>query len=241
MKKASFPGHQLKTLQSERKLAMRSRTRSSAARRERQQRVTGTRCPNKTQLAELLQWVLPKGQLFDQDEFHGNVRWSPDQLAAQALVWSWQETKHVTDAFAQAQEVCEGLGWQETAQSYTSLLNALERYDHVWMRRLRDRCQLLAQEVGGRLFRTAGWVLIGFDGSRATAPRTISNERAFCVPNYGRGKRAKYGKKKSKGMRRKRNKQHPPHPPRTASVDHDAVAHGPAAALDLAVGPVACE
>jgi len=128
------------------------------------------------------------------------------------LIWSWQETKHVTDAFDHAQEVCEELGWKETARSYTSLMNALERYDSVWMRRMRNRCQALAQEVGERFFRTDGWVLIGFDGSRATAPRTISNEQAFCAPNYGRGKRAKYGKKKSKGMRRKRNKQHPPHP-----------------------------
>jgi hypothetical protein len=160
----------------------------------------------------LLQWVLPEGELFSQDEFHGNVRWSPDQLAAQALIWSWQETKQVTDAFTHAHEVCDELGLRETARSYTSLMNALERYDHLWMQRMRDRCQTLAQEVGGRFFRTDGWVLIGFDGSRATAPRTISNEQAFCAPHYGRGKRARHGKKKSKGMRRKRNKQHPPHP-----------------------------
>lgn len=191
---------------------MSSRTLSRAARRLRKQRVRRARCPNKTQLVELLQWFLPEGVLFSQDEFHGNTRWNPDELAAQALIWSWQETRHVTDAFAHAQEVCEELGWRETARSYTSLMNALERYDHVWMRRMRDRCQALAEEVGGRFFRTDGWVLIGFDGSRATAPRTVSNEQAFCAPNYGRGKRAKYGKKKSKGMRRKRNKERPPHP-----------------------------
>ena len=178
---------------------MSSRTLSRAARRLRKQRARHARCPSKTQLVELLQWFLPEGVLFSQDEFHGNTRWSPDQLAAQALIWSWQETKHVTDAFAHAQEVCEELGWKETARSYTSLMNVLDRYDHVWMRRMRSRCQALAEEVGGRFFRTDGWVLIGFDGSRATAPRTISNERAFCAPNYGRGKRAKYGKKKSKG------------------------------------------
>jgi hypothetical protein len=191
---------------------MSSRQRSRAARRLRKERVRRARCPNKTQLAQLLRWFLPEGALFSQDEFHGNVRWNPVQLVAQALIWSWQESKHVTDAFIQAQEVCEGLGWRKGAKSYTSLMNALERYGHVWMREMRGRCQTLAQEVGGRFFRMDDWVLIGFDGSRATAPRTISNEQAFCAPNYGRGKRAKYGKKKSKGLRRKRNKQHPPHP-----------------------------
>jgi hypothetical protein len=160
----------------------------------------------------LLRWFLPEGELFSKDEFHGNTRWSPEQLAAQALIWSWQETKHVTDAFAHAKEVCEELGWKKTAMTYTAFMNALNRYDNVWMRCLRERCQALAMQVGGRFFRRDGWVLIGFDGSRATAPRTVSNERAFCAPNYGHGKRAKYGKKKSKGLRRKRNKQHPPHP-----------------------------
>jgi hypothetical protein len=37
--------------------------------------------------------------LFAKDEFHGNIKWNPDQLSAEALIWSWQETKNVTDAF----------------------------------------------------------------------------------------------------------------------------------------------
>lgn len=190
---------------------MSRRRRSKGFVRSKKQRQRA-RCRNKTQFVELLQWFLAEGELFSQDEFHGNTRWNAEQLAGQALVWSWQETKHVTDAFDHAKEVCEELGWNKTARSYTSLMNALDRYNDVWMRRLRARCQTLAEQVGGRFFRSAGWVLIGFDGSRATAPRTVSNERALCAPNYGHGTRAKYGKKKSRGLRRKRNQQHPPHP-----------------------------
>jgi hypothetical protein len=118
---------------------------SKTARRRAKQRSQLKLCPNKTQLIELVQWVLPEGAMFSQDEFHGNVRWNPNQLAAQALVWSWQETKHVTDAFDHAQEVCDELGWQQTARSYTSLMNALDRYDQVWMRHLQERCQTLAE------------------------------------------------------------------------------------------------
>lgn len=191
---------------------MSRRKRSKGARRVWNQRRQRAGCRNKTHLVELLQWFLPEAELFSQDEFHGNTRWEPEQLAGQALIWSWQETKHVTDAFAHSREVCEAFGWKQTAMTYTAFMNALDRYDDVWMRRLRQRCQTLAREVGGRFFRTGEWVLIGFDGSRATAPRTVSNERAFCAPNYGHGKRAKYGKKKSQGLRRKRNKEHPPHP-----------------------------
>jgi hypothetical protein len=167
---------------------------------------------NKTLFLELLNWFVSEDELFAKEEFHGNTKWNPDQLAAQALIWSWQETRNVTDAFDQTLEICGDLGWKNTAMTYTSFMNALDRYDDVFVPRLREQYQTLAEEVGGRYFRTGGWVLIGFDGSRATAPRTVSNERAFCAPDYGNGKRAKYGKKKSKGMRRKRNKQNKPQP-----------------------------
>lgn len=191
---------------------MSSRTQSKGSRRKYKQLREQARCQNKTLFLELLNWFVPEGELFAKDEFHGNTKWNPEQLAAQALIWSWQETKHVTDAFDHTREVCDELGWKKTAMTYTSFMNALDRYDEVFVPRLRERYQALAEEVGGRFFRTGQWALIGFDGSRATAPRTVSNERAFCAPNYGKGTRAKYGKKKSQGLRRKRNEQHQPHP-----------------------------
>jgi hypothetical protein len=171
-----------------------------------------TRRQNKTLLREALGWISQQAGLFPKHLFHGNIKWDPEQLTAQALVWSWQETKHVTDAFDHALEVCDELGMENTAKSYTSLMNALDRYHKVFAPRLRKRLQSLAEEVGGRHWKTGGWVPIAFDGSRVTAPRTVSNEQALCAANYGKGKRAKYGKKKSKGLRRKRNKQNPPHP-----------------------------
>jgi hypothetical protein len=148
--------------------------------------------------------------MFDKNEFHGNVNWVAEELVAEALIWSWQETKNVTDAFDQTREICADLKWNHTVVTYTAFMNALTRYAELFQDRLRDRYQFLAEEVGGDRFRTHGWVLIGFDGSRVTAPRTESNERAFCAPNYGKGKRAKYGRKKSKGMRRRRNQENPP-------------------------------
>jgi hypothetical protein len=183
-----------------------------ASQRKWKQRRQPARGQNKTLVLELLRWFVSQSGLFSQDEFHGNTQWNPEQLVGQALLWSWQETKNVTDAFEHTREVCEGLGWTKTAKSYTSFMNALHRYDHVFAPRLRERFQMLAEEAGGRFFRTGRWVLIGFDGSRATAPRTVSNEQAFCAPHYGHGTRAKYGKKKSRGLRRRRNKQHPAHP-----------------------------
>ena len=167
---------------------------------------------NKTLFRALLGWVSQEAGLFPKSMFHGNIKWSPEQLVVQALIWLWQETRRVTDAFDHALEVCDELGMKNVAKSYTSMMNALDRYREVFVPRLRKRLQLLAEEVGGRHWRIDGWALIAFDGSRVTAPRTVSNEQAFCAANYGNGKRARYGKKKSKGLRRKRNKENPPHP-----------------------------
>ena len=155
---------------------------------------------------KLLAVVLPNGELFSKTEFHGNIKWVPEQLAAQALIWSWQDSKNVTDAFEKVLETSERIGLTEGARNYTSFMNALDGYREVFGDRLRLRHQQLAEELGERFFRTDTWVLIGFDGSRATAPRTVANETALCAPNYGHSNKAKYGRKKSKGLRRKRNK-----------------------------------
>lgn len=161
---------------------------------------------------ELVNFGLPEGSLFSKTQFHGNTKWAPEQLAAQALIWSWQDTKKVTDAFEKTLEICEKLGLKMIAKTYTGFMNAVNRYRDVLCEGLRVRRQALAKQIGGKYFRTNKRVLIGFDGSRATAPRSVANEKAFCAPNYGFGKEAKYGKKKSKASRI-RNAAHKPAKP----------------------------
>ena len=193
-------------------MSCRKRTKRSRRENKRQPQPKQRRVRNDTLFRELLDWFVPQGELFAKDEFHGNVKWNPEQLAAEALIWSWQEAKNVTDAFDQTLEICEDLGLKKMAMTYPAFMNALDRYGDTFRLRLRERFQMLAEEVGGDRFRTGGWVLIGFDGSRATAPRTVSNERAFCAPNYGNGKTAKYRKKKTQGMRRKKHEKNKPQP-----------------------------
>jgi hypothetical protein len=75
-------------------------------------------------------------------------------------------------------------------------------------------CQSVSpQQVAGRFWQDRGFVLIGFDGSRTTTPRTVSNEQEFCAASYGHGKTAKYRRKKTKGMRRRSNEKNPSQPP----------------------------
>lgn len=68
---------------------------------------------NTTVLFEVLSWFVLGRELFAKEEFHGNTKWIPGQLISQALIWSWQETKNVTDAFDQTLEICEDLGLKD--------------------------------------------------------------------------------------------------------------------------------
>ena len=189
---------------------MSRRKRSNRSHKRRQREIQ--RRKNQSLFQALLGWLIPEHGLFAKDRFHGNIKWRPEQLAQQAMIWAWQETKKVTDAFEQTLEMCSDLSITEGAKTYTAFINALDRYRHTFSLRLREHFQFLAEEIGGRFWRDHGWVLIGFDGSRVTTPRTVSNEVAFCAPNYGKGKTAKYRQKKTKGMRRRQNEKNPPEP-----------------------------
>jgi hypothetical protein len=68
------------------------------------------------------------------------------------------------------------------------------------------------EQIGRKYWRIDGWVPIAFDGSRTTAPRSAANEQAVCAKNFGKGKTAKYRKKKTKGMRRRKNEKQKPQP-----------------------------
>jgi hypothetical protein len=93
----------------------------------------GRRCEAKQvehrkSLQSVLNGLLPDDGIFANCKFHGNVRWKPKQLVAQALCWSGQETKNVTTAFDHCLEVCEALGAQKSAQTYPTFMTALGRY-----------------------------------------------------------------------------------------------------------------
>lgn len=161
---------------------------------------------NKAAFSSELNWLLGDQNIFAADAFHGNSAWDPRELVWQAVIWSLQETKRVTDAFDHALTFCEKLGLKKTTKTYPRFMNALTRYK-VLGTRVRSRLQERAEEIAGRFWRDSDWTLFAFDGSRVSVPRTVSNEKAFCAPNFGKGKTAKYRKKLTKGMRRKMNEK----------------------------------
>jgi hypothetical protein len=158
------------------------------------------------------EWLLPGDGIFAELKLHGHTGWLPRSLVWLALCWSWSECAHVTDGFAQAMECCQLLAGDSALTTYQGLMGALVRWTESLLSVLWPVMHLRMQEIAGKWWRVDGWLPIAFDGSRGTAPRSQSNEKALCAPSYGHGKTAKYRRKKSKGMRRRKNEKNPAHP-----------------------------
>jgi IS4 transposase len=161
---------------------------------------------------KLREWFLADDGIFSQINFHGNIKWTPVFLVWLAVCWAWADARNLTDAFTEALGCCEKMFGPAPIRTYQGFMKALVGWTPKLMPILRMILRRCMKQVGGRFWRIGGWVLIGFDGSRNSAPRSESNEEALCAPNYGKGHTSKHRKKKTKGMRRKRNKKNPPQP-----------------------------
>lgn len=169
--------------------------------------------PNKESLAGLFDWLMPTQSIFAEMALHGNTRWLPTSLVCLALLWAWSEARHLTDAFDDARRGCDKIGHDKAPRTYQGMMGALCRWRTLLVTILCRRLHRCMEAIGGQFWRLEGWVLIAVDGSRSTAPRTKANEKALCAPNHGKGKTAKYRKKKTKGMRRQNNEKNKPAPP----------------------------
>jgi hypothetical protein len=118
----------------------------------------------------------------------------------------------LTDAFTEAVGNCQTIVASSPLSTYQGFMGAMTRWTSTFLPLLCLVLQERMKAIGGKFWQVDGWVPIAFDGSRSTAPRTRTNEQKLCAPNYGKGKTAKYRKKKSKGMRRKRNQRNKPQP-----------------------------
>jgi Transposase DDE domain len=164
-------------------------------------------------LSTLGKWFLPDDGIFANLKFHGNTTWSPSSLVWMALYWAWSESRNLTDAFTEAVEGCQTTSSSPPLTTFQGFMGALVKWTPVFINLLCLRLHQQMKAIGGKFWRIASWVLIAFDGSRSTAPRTVANEKGFCATNYGKGKTARYRKKKTKGMRRKANQRNQPQPP----------------------------
>jgi Transposase DDE domain len=188
----------------------RCRTRKKRARQPRR-RANASATYNQN-LQALRDWFLPDGSIFGNLRLHGNSKWVPLALVWMALCWAWCDARNVTDAFDQALAVCQKMYQTAPLSTYQGFMGALVTWTPSFLPLLRGVLQQRMEQIGGKFWRIDGWVPIGFDGSRSSAPRTQANEAALCAKNYGKGSTAKYRKKKSKGMRRKKNERYKAQP-----------------------------
>ena len=96
-------------------------------------------------LSGMISWLDPTLSILQKSEFPGKIKWNPASLMSQALIWAWQDSRHVTDAFSATQVVCANLMLERVAKAYTTFLNALNRL----MNRLMNR-QLAAPRLWDR-------------------------------------------------------------------------------------------
>jgi hypothetical protein len=190
----------------------RKQRKTRSFRKSRQPREAKRGSTNVESLRKAYAWLLPDETIFSKVRFHGNVTWMASSLVVLALCWSWSDARYVTDAFTEAAGWCQSLLGFLPLTTYQGFMGALAHWTPQLMPILVGVLQQRMARIGAEFYRVDGWVPIAFDGSRSSAPRTKSNEAAFCAPNYGQGKTAKYRKKKSKGMRRRKNEKNPSHP-----------------------------
>lgn len=167
---------------------------------------------NASDLLSRWQWFLP-ANILSGITLHGNISWKPNQLVIQAFSWTWSAARTLTDAFEEAAQSCRTLLGTAALSTYQGFMAALTTWSPLLIRNLIVVLRQHAHTIGGRFWRIRRWVPIAFDGSRSTAPRTKSNETAYRAANYGKGKTAKYRKKKTKGMRRTNNQKNKPQLP----------------------------
>jgi hypothetical protein len=190
----------------------RSKRKRSKACRQRKNYKRYTERKNREHLSSALEWFLSPHKILDKIRLHGNTKWSVRSLVCLALLWSLSECRNLTDAFDHALGCYQKMFGSFALGTYQGFMGALAKWTPRLMDGLWPLLHQRMEDIGSKYWRIDGWLPLAFDGSRSTAPRTSSNEQAFCAANYGGGKTAKYRKKKSKGMRRKRNQANQPQP-----------------------------
>jgi hypothetical protein len=155
-------------------------------------------------LRRSLTWAVNE-EIFEKLTRHGNTSWLASQLVMLAVLWVWSDQSTLTEAFVEAKQLSLTMFGQVALSSYQGFTGALATWTASLLPLLWSQLHLLMEQVGGEHWRIGGWLALAVDGSRASTPRTRSNEAAFSAPNYGRGRKAQSRKKwRNKNRRSKR-------------------------------------
>lgn len=126
--------------------------------------------------------------------------WTPQQLAATALLWSWSDELTLGDRFVAARRLAQFLftPQQEFAGSVQAFMKLLERWTAMLVSVLQVTFRRQMQQALPALWQLHGMTVLGVDGSRVDVPRSKSHEAAHACA------------RDTKGCKLKRNRRQKP-------------------------------
>jgi hypothetical protein len=154
-------------------------------------------------LLDALRWAVDDS-LFASVRLGRNTSWLPARLVLLTLVWVFADDRTLTGAFDQAHHWATQVLGGAAVDTFQGLLKALLTYTPALLPLLCQRFRLLMELHGGPHWRLGRWLPLAVDGSRVSVPRTAANEKAFCAPDWGNSKTARWRRKKNKGKGKRR-------------------------------------
>jgi IS4 transposase len=143
-------------------------------------------------LQECLRWLLG-GIDWSGISFRADCSWTPQTLAAGALLWAWSGEETLTERFRTMRRIaiCLAGGQQQLAETYQAFTKILRRWTDQLVAALQVALHQRMTETLPQYWQVSGFILFGIDGSRIELPRTRSHEQAYSSVRHrrGRGKR----------------------------------------------------
>ncbi len=153
---------------------------------------------NATLLRQAMTSVVDAG-IFNQLKLHGNTKWQPISLVVLAVLWVWADSDTLTGAFACMSRWAMDLFGCVAVTTYQGLTSGLVTGRRGSCPCCNNGCSSM-QECGKENWRIGRWRTWRLMARGSARPAALPM-KAFCAPNYGKGKTAQYRKKNKKKRR----------------------------------------
>lgn len=149
---------------------------------------------NQVCLQQCLGWLLG-GVDWSSISFRADCSWTPQTLAAGALLWAWSGEETLTERFRTMRRIaiCLAGGQQQLAETYQAFTKVLRRWTDQLVAALQVALHHRMAVALPQYWQVSGFILFGIDGSRIELPRTRSHEQAYSSVRHRRG----HGKRRS--------------------------------------------
>jgi hypothetical protein len=154
------------------------------------QRQSPSRHTHAAGLRRALDWFVQESDFTDVP-LHGNVGWTVTRLVVLAVLWVWSDERTLTGAFGSAHNLAREAYGSAAVGTHQALTGALRSYTRQILLRLWPHLHQRMERAGGEHWRIGKWLALAYDGSRVSTPRTLSNEQAFSIKQYGQGKKTR--------------------------------------------------